>query len=271
MRTNDCHGSRARADHAAAPADRPPEAVFVDLDNTLVDGLALFHLGRALARAGVVDRRTLARLAGHHAWYRLAGERARLVALARRAGLGMATGMDAERVLAAAELAYPDALAPRLRAGTVALLRAYRAAQVPVWVVTASPTELAQLVATRLDLSGGLGTDIERQDGVWTGRLTGPVLHGPAKAAAVAQLAATRGWDLRRCAALSDGMADLPLLEQVGHPMAINPDRSLRRQATDRGWPICDFRAAAHTGVRRPHHQRTSSAAGKGRRTASTA
>lgn len=245
--TTHCHRGSERDDRATGLSGRPPEAVFVDLDNTLVDGLALFHLGTALARAGVVDRRTMVRLAGHHAWYRLAGERAQLVALARRAGLGLATGLDAESVLAAAELAYPQALAPRLRTGTVALLREYRSAHVPVWVVTASPVELAQLIAARLDLSGGLGTEIERCDGVWTGRVSGPVLHGPAKAAAVARLAAARGWDLRRCAALSDGAADLPLLEQVGRPIAINPDRALRRQATRRGWPIRDFRAGTRT------------------------
>lgn len=231
----------------ASAGAEPLDAAFVDLDNTLVDGLALFHLGRALAAAGVVNRRTLLRLAGHHAWYRLAGERTRLVAVARQAGLGMATGLQIDHVLAAAERHYPQALAPRLQTGTVAMLRRYQAVGTPVWVVTASPIELAQLIAARLDLSGGLGTCAERRAGVWTGRLNGPVLHGAAKAAAVAQLAADSGWDLRKCAALSDGVADLPLLEQVGHPVAINPDRALRRTASDRGWPIRDFR-----GIPRP-------------------
>ena len=121
-----------------------------------------------------------------------------------------------------------------------------------VWLVTATPYELAATIARRLGLTGALGTVAESVDGVFTGRLVGEILHGPGKAHAVRALAIREGLNLRRCTAYSDSYNDVPMLTLVGTAVAINPDADLRDVARERGWEIRDFRTvrkAARIGV----------------------
>lgn len=160
---------------------------------------------------------------------------------ARERGLRLAAGLPVQRITALAEQLYEPLLAPRMRPGCVELLKCHLAAGTQVWLATAAPIEIATLIARRLGLSGALGTRSEVRDGAWTGRLTGPVLHGPAKADAVRVLASDHGFDLADCAAYSDSIHDLPLLQAVGRPAVVNPDRRLRRLAEARDWPIHDF------------------------------
>lgn len=104
----------------------------------------------------------------------------------------------------------------------------------------------------RLGLTGALGTVAESVDGVYTGRLVGEPLHGPAKAEAVRALAAAEGLDLARCAAYSDSHNDIPMLSLVGHPYAINPDTKLRKHARALDWRLRDYRTgrkAAKVGI----------------------
>jgi phosphoserine phosphatase len=111
-----------------------------------------------------------------------------------------------------------------------------------VWLVTAAPVELGRIIAARLGLTGALGTVAEIQHGIYTGRLVGDLLHGPAKADAIHRLAAAEKLNLTRCSAYSDSANDIPMLATVGHPVAVNPDAALRRVARDRGWEVRDFR-----------------------------
>ncbi|HEV2087290.1 MAG TPA: HAD family phosphatase, partial [Cryptosporangiaceae bacterium] len=113
-----------------------------------------------------------------------------------------------------------------------------------VWLVTATPVELAQVIARRLDLTGALGTVAEVEGGRYTGRLVGEPLHGPAKAEAVLALAGREHLDLARCTAYSDSCNDVPMLSAVGTAVAINPDNALRRVARERGWDVRDYRTA---------------------------
>jgi phosphoserine phosphatase len=98
------------------------------------------------------------------------------------------------------------------------------------------------VIAHRLGLTGALGTVAESVDGVYTGKLVGNLLHGPAKAEAIRALAAREGLDVSRCSAYSDSANDLPMLSMVGHPHAVNPDAALREHARERDWPVHDFR-----------------------------
>ena len=111
-----------------------------------------------------------------------------------------------------------------------------------VWLVTATPKDLADLIAKRLGFTGALGTVAEVKDGVYTGKLIGQLLHGPNKAIAVKLLAEERGIDLANSYAYSDSHHDIPLLQAVGNPRAINPDTLLQIHALREHWPIYDFR-----------------------------
>ena len=143
-------------------------------------------------------------------------------------------------------------MADKIYPGTRELAQRHLDAGQRVWLVTATPVELAQIIGRRLGLTGALGTVAETEDGVYTGRLFGEMLHGQAKAAAVRALAAREGLDLRRCTAYSDSVNDVPMLSVVGTAVAINPDGALRDIARERGWQINDFRTgrkAARIGV----------------------
>jgi len=138
---------------------------------------------------------------------------------------------------------YDDTMADRIWEGARELTQRHLNAGQRVWLVTATPVELASILSRRLGLTGALGTVAETVDGMYTGRLVGGLLHGEAKAAAIRALAVREGLDLTRCAAYSDSVNDLPMLTLVGHPNAVNPDMGLRAEARSRGWPVHDFRS----------------------------
>ena len=118
-----------------------------------------------------------------------------------------------------------------------------------MWLVTAAPIEIANVIARRLGLTGALGTVAEHVDGVYTGELVGEMLHGEGKAVAVRTIAEREGLELERCSAYSDSSNDLPMLELVGHPCAVNPDARLRAHAKQQGWQIRDYRTGRKIAV----------------------
>ncbi|ASR55379.1 HAD family hydrolase [Cellulomonas sp. CW35] len=229
-------------DRAAVGAGRT--AAFFDVDNTVVRGASAFHLAVGLYRRGFFRPWDLLRFTGHQLRYRLVGEDRRQIDRLRGEALAIMRGHSVAEVTAIAEDVYDQVLHLRLYPGTRALIDAHVAAGDEVWFVTASPMEIAGLLARRLGTTGALGTVAEEVDGFYTGRLVGDLLHGEAKARAVRALAERTGIDLARCAAYGDSTNDLPLLSAVGRPCAINPDRRLRRHAARQGWPVRDFRPA---------------------------
>jgi HAD superfamily hydrolase (TIGR01490 family) len=217
-------------------------AAFFDLDNTFIKGSVLFHAGAGMVRHGLVTRREIARYAGQHVAFRWRGEHVGELAGVRERALMIGAGLHVAEVVALGEQVYDERLAERIWDGTRRLAERHLELGDPVWLVTGAPVELAEIVARRLGLSGALGTVSDVEDGKWTGRLVGEILHGQAKAAAVGALAEREGLDLDECAAYSDSRNDLPLLEMVAFPHAVNPDRQLRRIAVQRRWPVHDFR-----------------------------
>lgn len=225
-------------------------AAFFDVDNTLVHGTTLFRLARALCRQGFFQRDDLVRFAGHQARYAALGEHGSNVDHLRDRALSLLAGHDVDRLVEAAEQVYREDVAQRLYTGTTALLDAHRAAGHQVWLVTATPVEMAQVLVEHLGATGCLATVAERADGRYTGRLVGEPVHGPAKARAIRDLAARTGLDLAASYAYGDSGNDLPVLTAVGHPAAVNPDLRLRRAAATHGWPRYDFRTVRRAAVR---------------------
>ncbi|MGW5425085.1 HAD family hydrolase [Streptomyces sp. NPDC003943] len=228
-------------------------AAFFDLDNTVMQGAALFHFGRGLYKRKFFDSRDLARFAWAQAWFRLAGvEDPAHMQEARDSALSIVKGHRVSELMSIGEEIYDEYMADRIWPGTLALAQAHLDAGQKVWLVTAAPVETATIIARRLGLTGALGTVAESVDGVYTGRLVGELLHGPAKAEAVRALAAAEGLELARCAAYSDSHNDIPMLSLVGHPYAINPDAKLHRYAKEREWRLRDYRTgrkAAKVGI----------------------
>ncbi|MBV2354961.1 HAD-IB family hydrolase [Streptomyces sp. J2-1] len=228
-------------------------AAFFDLDNTVMQGAALFHFGRGLYKRKFFETRELAKFAWQQAWFRLAGvEDPEHMQEARDSALSIVKGHRVAELQSIGEEIYDEYMADRIWPGTRALAQAHLDAGQKVWLVTAAPVEIATVIARRLGLTGALGTVAESVGGVYTGRLVGEPLHGPAKAEAVRALAAAEGLDLTRCAAYSDSHNDIPMLSLVGHPYAINPDAKLRRHAREKDWRLRDYRTgrkAAKVGI----------------------
>ncbi len=143
---------------------------------------------------------------------------------AKAAALAFVKGWRVEDLANLAEEIFDELMAERIWSGTHALAQLHLAAGQRVWLVTAAPIELGRVIAERLGLTGALGTVAEIRDGVYTGRLVGDLLHGPAKAEAITELADAEGLDLARCTAYSDSINDVPMLSTVGHAVAVNPD-----------------------------------------------
>ena len=232
------------AEHATRPFVADPEvAAFFDVDNTLIQGASIILLARGLAKHKFFTASDLLGLAWSQAKFRISGEEnADDVAAGRDKALAFVEGRTVAELTALSEEVVDTSMLDRVWPGTRSLVQMHLDAGQQVWLVTATPLMLARVIATRLGLSGALGTVTEEVDGVYTGRLVGDILHGPGKAHAIATLAEAEGFDLSRCYAYSDSFNDMPMLTMVGNPVAINPDSKLRKYASENGWNIKDFR-----------------------------
>ncbi|MEV0971961.1 HAD family hydrolase [Microtetraspora glauca] len=238
-------GEVAAAAVVPTPSAEPDltAAAFFDVDNTMMRGASIYHFARGLAARGLFTTNDLVRFALGQAWFRVRGnENPEHIAKAKETALAFVAGLKVDDVVRLGEEIYDEVMSDRIWAGTRALAQAHLEAGQRVWLVTATPVELARVIAQRLGLTGALGTVAETADGVYTGRLVGDLLHGPAKAEAIRALARLEGLDLSHCSAYSDSANDLPMLSLVGRPYAVNPDSELREHAKEHGWQIRDFR-----------------------------
>ncbi|MBS4728641.1 HAD-IB family hydrolase [Mycobacterium sp. SM1] len=249
LETLAANASADRALDDLRPGDTQPPvdltaAAFFDVDNTLVQGSSLLHFGRGLAARKYFTYRDVLRFVYAQAKFQLLGENPDDVAAGRSKALAFIEGRSTSELTALGEEIYDEIIADKIFAGTRELAQMHLDAGQQVWLVTATPYELAVTIARRLGLTGALGTVAESVGGVFTGRLVGEILHGSGKAHAVRSLAIREGLNLKRCTAYSDSYNDVPLLSIVGTAVAINPDARLRSVARERGWEIRDFRHA---------------------------
>lgn len=218
-------------------------AAFFDVDNTVIRGASIYAFARGLVKNDIVSKREMAGFAWKQAKFVLAGtEDMDDIAKIQDSALSIVKGRRVSEMTELAEDVFDDYMADRLWPGTLALAQEHLDRGQRVWLVSATPIEVAQVIANKLGLSGAIATRSEIEDGRYTGRLLGAPVHGKAKEAAVRELALAEGLDLGACSAYSDSANDIPMLSLVGDPHAINPDRKLRAYAKENDWPVDDFR-----------------------------
>lgn len=222
---------------------KPKRAAFFDLDRTLIPGSSLFLLARGAYERDMFKVRDLLRFAWGQLVFQLAGERESNTEMSRTSTLEFVTGHNAAELVAWGRQIAEERILPRVYEDIVRVIDEHKERGDLTFLVTAAPIELASTIAEALGMTGAIATvsEIDSQ-GYYTGRLVGSVMHGPEKAKAVAEVAAERGVDLADCSAYSDSMNDLPLLESVGDPHAVNPEGELRRIARVRGWHVHELR-----------------------------
>lgn len=237
---------RAAAAQAVSQLPEIPHqrvAAFFDIDNTVMRGASIFHLARGVASRKLLRTSEIANFAWKQTKFLASGsENLEDMKEATEAALAFVKGRRVSDVLDFAEEIFDERMVQKLWPGTLALARDHIKKGDQVWLVSTTPVEVGKLITDRLGLTGALGTVSEISQGVYTGRLVGLPLHGPAKAEAVKALAEKENMDLHECYAYSDSFNDIPMLSLVGKPSAINPDRKLASYAKKSGWPIHDFR-----------------------------
>ena len=224
-------------------------AAFFDVDNTLIRGSTIYFLGRGMYQRGYFTKKDISRFVLANLRFRLTGkENKEEIARFQKSATDFIGGHSVKDIEAIAQEIYDEYVSPAIWQGTIEIAQKHLSSNEEVWLVTAAPEDMAVLIAKRLGLTGALGSRAEVKDGVYTGALLGLLLHGKEKVRAVQELAERTGLNLADCYAYSDSNNDLPLLQCVGHPSAINPDAILGLRAMAEGWPIYDFRRARFIG-----------------------
>ena len=224
---------------------RPTRAAFFDVDNTLVRGSTLYFLGRGMYQRGYFTKADISRFVVANLRFRMTGtEKKEVIDRFQKAATDFVGGHQVSDILKLGEEIYDEFVSPKLWERTCEIAREHLAKDQDVWLVTAAPQDMAEIIASRLGFTGAIGSKVVIKDGVFTGELDGKILHGTEKAVAIRKLAQDHGYDLNQCYSYSDSHNDIPLLTAVGNPSAINPDAILRIKALAEGWPVHDFRRA---------------------------
>jgi HAD superfamily hydrolase (TIGR01490 family) len=226
-------------------------AAFFDLDRTLLRRSSALALAGSFRERGLIDRRTMAKAAAWQLLFVARGASHEAVRRAAEDGLMVLRGFTPQELRDLVATAMEPVLKPLVYREPLALIEQHRGRGEPVYIVSATLQEIVDELARELGFDGALGTVCEvGEDGKFTGHSVRS-LHADAKADCVRAVAAREGYDLAASTAYSDSHTDLPFLETVGHPVAVNPDRALRRIAAHRGWPVLEFSERAYPHARR--------------------
>ncbi len=218
-------------------------AAFFDLDKTIIAKSSTLAFRRHMYRAGLLNRRTLLRMAVAQFFYVLFGADHSQMERVREALMALIKGWDSHQLEDIVAETLEDVVAPLVYAEALFLIDEHHREGRQVIIVSSSPIEIVKPLAGYLGVDDVIATRAATdEDGRYTGELE-YYAYGPTKAEALRELAA-EGLDLEASYAYTDSHTDLPLLEAVGHPVAVNPDRELRRTAEERSWPIREFHLA---------------------------
>jgi HAD superfamily hydrolase (TIGR01490 family) len=244
-------------------------AAFFDLDKTIIAKSSTLAFGRPFYQSGLLNRRAVLRSAYAQFVFALAGADEDQMDRMRDYITAMCTGWDVAQIREIVNETLHDIIDPIVYDEAVERIQQHKSAGQDVVIVSSSGEEVVGPIGAMVGADYVLATRmVVSDDGKYTGEIERYV-YGPEKAEAVRELAAERGYDLAASYAYSDSITDLPLLEEVGHPTAVNPDRALRKIAVERGWPILTFANGVPlreriSGLRPPHATATLSVASAG-------
>jgi HAD superfamily hydrolase (TIGR01490 family) len=216
-------------------------AAFFDLDRTLLSRSSSLALAGTFWRHGLIGRRHMAQAAlAQLVFARFGAGQARVGRTADRA-VSVLRGLSVDVMRGIVAEAWPTVLRPLVYREAVDLAATHEVRGERVYIVSAALQEVVEMISRELGFDGALASQAEVEEGVYTGRLERR-LYGFEKRVALEEMANAQGLDLARSTAYSDSHTDLAFLEAVGHPVAVNPDRALRRVVRERGWPALRFR-----------------------------
>lgn len=224
-------------------------AAFFDLDRTLIAGSSAFVFGHAAWKHGMMPTSELLSDAKKAITFRFTGASDEKANAVRDRILQAIKGQRVEELMTLADDVIPRLL-DDVRKESQGFISLHTEAGRDTYLVTASPIEIVRSLAEELGMTGAIATVAETVDGVYTGGLSEPFCYGPAKADAIRRMAESEDYDLALSYAYSDSVSDLPMLEVVGHPVAVNPDNGLEAVARSRGWPIVEFSRTARRVIR---------------------
>jgi len=235
-------GGDGGADGGVAAGGRiAPSAAFFDLDKTILAKSSSFAFARPFYKEGLIGRSDVVRSAYAQFVYLASGADHDQMETMREYMSKLVTGWDVDKVQAIVGETLDEIVDPMVYEEAVTLIEEHKAAGRHVIIISSSGTDIVEPIGQRLGVDLAIGTQVAIEEGEYTGEILF-YAYGEGKAEAMRSLAEERGYDLSDSYAYTDSHTDLPMLEVVGHPVAVNPDSELRKIAVERGWPISDFR-----------------------------
>ena len=211
------------------------EAAFFDLDKTIIAKSSPLVLGRSFFKEGMIGRGFLLKSLYAQLVFHLMGADENKMERMREEAAKLTAGWEAERVKEIVTEVLEEVISPLFYAEALELMHDHRAAGRLVCIVSSSPEEIVEPLARMLDVDHWIATRPTIVDGKYTGELDF-YAYGPGKVEGIEKLAGELGLDLEGSFAYTDSATDLPMLEAVGNPVVVNPDKQLRRLAAERGW-----------------------------------
>ncbi|GHG60682.1 HAD family hydrolase [Streptomyces griseocarneus] len=218
----------------------PRTAAFFDLDKTVIAKSSTLTFSKSFYQGGLINRRAVLRTAYAQFVFLAGGADHDQMERMREYLSALCRGWNVQQVREIVAETLHQLIDPIIYDEAASLIEEHHTAGRDVVIVSTSGAEVVEPIGALLGADRVVATRMVVKEGVFTGEVE-YYAYGPTKAEAIRELAASEGYDLARCYAYSDSVTDIPMLESVGHPHAVNPDRGLRREAVARDWPILSF------------------------------
>jgi len=221
-------------------ADVARTAAFFDLDKTIIAKSSTLAFGRPFYQGGLINRRTVLRSAYAQFVFALSGADEDQMDRMRDYLTAMCTGWDVQQIRDIVNETLHEIIDPLVYNEAVDLITRHKELGRDIIIISSSGDEVVRPIGEMVGADDVIATRMVVAEGRYTGEIEF-YAYGANKATGLRELAAERGYQLADCYAYSDSITDVPMLEAVGHPHAVNPDRALRRLAGERGWPVLSF------------------------------